>query len=156
MGLEVVLSDGNIIQVRSLLFSHYSSTLNSFLGYDLKQLFIDAEGTLGIVTSVSILTPAAPRASNNVLLAVPDFSKSIPTFKTVREHTSEILSEFDFYDRTVHDVVYKHGHSRPFAEGDEDAQCFVISENIVGRNEHDEDVCFQKSRENYSLTDMKF
>ena len=42
-------------------------------GYDLKQLFIGAEGTLGIVTKVSILTPQRPAAVNVALLACNDF-----------------------------------------------------------------------------------
>lgn len=50
LGLEVVLPDGTILE-------NLSTLRKDNTGYDLKQLFIGAEGTLGIVTGVSILTP---------------------------------------------------------------------------------------------------
>ena len=42
--------------------------------YDLKQLFIGAEGTLGVVTAVSLLCPPRPRAVHVSYLAVPDWA----------------------------------------------------------------------------------
>jgi len=53
LGLEVVLPDGTILDQLTTLRKDNT-------GYDLKQLFIGAEGTLGIITGVSILTPPAP------------------------------------------------------------------------------------------------
>lgn len=54
LGLEVVLPDGTIVDQLSTLRKDNT-------GYDLKQLFIGAEGTLGIITGVSILTPPLPQ-----------------------------------------------------------------------------------------------
>ena len=42
--------------------------------YDLKQLFIGAEGTLGVVTAVSMLCPPRPQAVHVSYLAVPDWA----------------------------------------------------------------------------------
>ena len=56
LGLEVVMPDGTIIDQLSTLRKDNT-------GYDLKQLFIGAEGTLGIITGVSILTPPMPQVS---------------------------------------------------------------------------------------------
>ena len=42
-------------------------------GYDLKQLFIGSEGTLGIITGVSILCPSRPQAQNVAFLAVSSY-----------------------------------------------------------------------------------
>lgn len=56
LGLEVVLPDGTIVDQLTTLRKDNT-------GYDLKQLFIGAEGTLGVITGVSILTPPMPRVS---------------------------------------------------------------------------------------------
>jgi hypothetical protein len=110
-------------------------------GYDLKQLFIGAEGTLGIVTGVSILTQAAPQSTNNVVLALPSFDNVLPLFKTVKRELSEILSAFEFFDRQAYEIVTKHNQGRAL-DADEigDAQCFVLVETSGGKREHDEEV----------------
>lgn len=54
LGLEVVMPDGTIIDQLTTLRKDNT-------GYDLKQLFIGAEGTLGVITGVSILTPPMPQ-----------------------------------------------------------------------------------------------
>ena len=61
LGLEVVLPDGTVLDQLSTLRKDNT-------GYDLKQLFIGAEGTLGIITAVSILTPPAPAVSIIIFL----------------------------------------------------------------------------------------
>lgn len=57
LSMEVVLPDGRIIELGKPLRKDNT-------GYDLKQLFIGSEGTLGIITSVSILVPRRPKAIN--------------------------------------------------------------------------------------------
>lgn len=54
LGIEVVTSDGTVVDLLSTLRKDNT-------GYDLKQLFIGAEGTLGIITKVAILTPRKPK-----------------------------------------------------------------------------------------------
>ena len=49
-------------------------TVQTCAGYDLKQLFIGSEGTLGVVTAVSLLCPPRPSAVHVCYLAVPDFA----------------------------------------------------------------------------------
>jgi FAD/FMN-containing dehydrogenase len=108
------------------------------VGYDLKQLFIGAEGTLGIVTGVSLLTQPLPIATSNVVLALPSFDN---VFKTVKKQLSEILSAFEFFDRQAYEVVTKHNQGRALnAEEIGDAQCFVLVETSGGKREHDEEV----------------
>ena len=111
------------------------------LGYDLKQLFIGAEGTLGVVTGVSILTSTAPRAVNNVILALPSFENVLPLFKSTRRHLSEILSAFEFIDKTSYDLAVKHGQGKGLSEEEsKGAECFVLLETSGGNKEHDEEV----------------
>jgi len=133
LGLEVVLPDGTILD-------NLSTLRKDNTGYDLKQLFIGAEGTLGVVTGVSILTPAAPRAVNNVILALPTFENVLPLFKLARGHLSEILSAFEFIDRTAYNLAVKHGQGKGLSDEEiEGAECFVLLETSGGKKEHDEE-----------------
>lgn len=121
-------------------------------GYDLKQLFIGAEGTLGVVTGVSILAAPAPQASNNVMLALPKFENVLPLFKETKRQLSEILSAFEFMDRTVYDLAVKHGQGRALDPSDvEGAECFVLVETSGGKREHDEEVYASRSPYNGTL-----
>ncbi|EMD41780.1 hypothetical protein CERSUDRAFT_41541 [Gelatoporia subvermispora B] len=132
LGLEVVLPDGTILDQLTALRKDNT-------GYDLKQLFIGAEGTLGIVTGVSILTAPAPQALNNVMLALPKFDNVLPLFKEVKRQLSEILSAFEYIDRSVYDLAVKHNQGRALdAEEVEGAECFVLVETSGGNREHDE------------------
>ncbi|ONK75735.1 uncharacterized protein A4U43_C03F19990 [Asparagus officinalis] len=67
LGLEVVLADGTILDMLTTLRKDNT-------GYDLKHLFIGSEGTLGIVTKVSILTPPKLVSTNVAFLACEDFT----------------------------------------------------------------------------------
>jgi FAD/FMN-containing dehydrogenase len=110
-------------------------------GYDLKQLFIGAEGTLGIITGVSILTPPAPQASNNMVLSLSHFDNVLPLYKIVKRQLSEILTAFEFFDRAAYDVIVKHGQGRGLSdEAVDGAECFVLVETSGARREHDEEV----------------
>ncbi|CAA7266588.1 unnamed protein product [Cyclocybe aegerita] len=133
LGLEVVLADGRILDQLTTLRKDNT-------GYDLKQLFIGAEGTLGVITAVSILTPPAPQASSNVILALPSFDNVLPLYQTVKRQLSEILSAFEFIDRTAYNLAVNHGQGRALSDEDvEGAECFVLVETSGGRREHDEE-----------------
>lgn len=66
LGLEVVLAGGQVLDL-------LSSLRKDNTGYDLKQLFIGSEGTLGVITAVAIQCPAASPATSLAYLAVPSF-----------------------------------------------------------------------------------
>lgn len=74
LGLEVVLADGTVIDTLKTLRKDNT-------GYDLKQLFIGGEGTLGVVTKAAILTPPKARSVQVALLACSSFQDAL-----VREH----------------------------------------------------------------------
>ena len=88
-------------------------------GYDLKQLFIGSEGTLGIITGVSILCPSRPQAQNVAFLAVSSYEAVQKVFVQARKELQEILSAFEFMDNTSQKLTAKHlGLEHPIESGD--------------------------------------
>ena len=100
VGLEAVLADGTIID-------NMSSLRKDNTGYDLKQLFIGSEGTLGIITALSIITPKASRATNLAFFACSTFENVCNVYKNARAQLGEILSAVEFLDDTSVKIVLK-------------------------------------------------
>ncbi len=99
LGLEVVLADGRIIHTGSVLGKTSS-------GYDLTQLFTNAEGTLGIITKIILKILPVPEY---IAFAEARFSSTLDAGKAVREIlTSGIaLSSCEILDKVTIDVVNK-------------------------------------------------
>lgn len=91
LGVEAVLADGRIIDT-------LSPNRKDNTGYDLKQMFIGSEGTLGIVTKVSILAPQRSNAVNVAFLGCDSFQNVLKILKDSKKHLGEILSAFEFLD----------------------------------------------------------
>jgi FAD/FMN-containing dehydrogenase len=109
MGIEAVLADGQVLDCLSGLRKDNT-------GYDLKQMFIGSEGSLGFITGVSILAPTAPAAQNVALLACPTFEAVLATLAAAKSQLGEILSAFEFFDNDAMKVTLEHGDGiiRPF------------------------------------------
>ena len=101
LGLEAVLANGEVLD--SLHSMRKDNT-----GYDLKQLFIGSEGTLGVVTKVSILLAPRPKAINAVFFACDSFDTVGGLLKRARSHLGEILSAYEFLDRGAMELVLKN------------------------------------------------
>jgi FAD/FMN-containing dehydrogenase len=84
LSLEVVLADGTIMEVGKPLRKDNT-------GYDLKQLFIGSEGTLGIITGVTILTPPKPNGVNVALLGLPSYEKVMKAFSLAKKDLGEVI-----------------------------------------------------------------
>lgn len=91
LGLEVVLPDGTILDC-------LSSLQKDNTGYDVKQLFIGSEGTLGVITAASILVPTISKSVNVAFLGCESFQDVLNTYKLARTVLGEILSAFEFLD----------------------------------------------------------
>jgi FAD/FMN-containing dehydrogenase len=90
LGLEVVLPNGTILDnLRTLRKDN--------TGYDLKQLFIGSEGTLGVITGACILCPPKPSSVNVAFLACPTYEFVQTTFVRAKQLLGEILSGKDHH-----------------------------------------------------------
>lgn len=88
LGLEAVLSDGTVV-------SSLNKMLKNNAGYDLKQLFIGSEGSLGIVTrAVLRLQPHMP-SEQTALVAVPSFDALTQLLKLASRELANSLSAFE-------------------------------------------------------------
>jgi len=88
MGLEVVLPDGRIF--RDLRGLHKNNT-----GYDLKQLFIGAEGTLGIVTAAAFKILPRPNQHETMFVATGSVPDTIALFRRMRQDAGDLISAFE-------------------------------------------------------------
>ena len=130
LGLEVVLPNGEILNSMNALRKDNT-------GYDLKQMFIGSEGTIGVITGVSILTPPRPKAFNVSFLGVESYEAVQKVFVQAKQELSEILSAFEFMDLNSQKLA-KH-HLKDVAHPLEDEYPFYILIETSGSNkEHDD------------------
>jgi D-2-hydroxyglutarate dehydrogenase len=116
LGLEVVLADGTVLS--SLLRENRKDNT----GYDLKQLFIGAEGTLGIITKVAILAPRAPAARIVTIFGCETFRNAVDLMVEVKRKLAENLSAVEFFDRESLELTVETlpGAKDPFPINDND------------------------------------
>lgn len=98
LGLEAVLPNGQILDLMKALRKDNT-------GYDLKQLFIGSEGTLGIVTKVGILCPLKPKSQIVAFLSSENFSDVLRAYQMVRRELNEYVSSFEMMDAESMNVV---------------------------------------------------
>ena len=133
LGLEVVLADGTVI-------SSMHQMLKNNTGYDLKQLFIGSEGTLGIVTRVVVRLFPAPKSRQTAMFACESFGAVVHTLKTMQSELAGTLSAFEVMWNTYYSNVTKDGAHRP--PMDRDYPFYVLAE-AEGANAQDDEVRFQ-------------
>ncbi len=108
LGLEVVLPDGRI-------WNGLRALRKDNTGYDLKQLFVGAEGTLGIVTAAVLKLFPRPTAVESAWLAVPDPVHALRLLAQMRAQLGDSLSAFELLQRSIVDFVLSGvpGHEDP-------------------------------------------
>ena len=88
LGLEVVLADGRV-------WDGLRALRKDNTGYDLKQLFVGAEGTLGVITAAVLRLFPRPREVQTAWLAVPSPQAAVELLARVREELGETVSSFE-------------------------------------------------------------
>ncbi len=110
LGLEVVLPDGRVIDgLRALRKDN--------TGYDLKQWFIGAEGTLGIITAATLKLFSRPRDRQTAFVAVPDVAAAVSLLGVAQAVSGGQVEAFELVARTGLEFVlrYTPGASDPLA-----------------------------------------
>jgi FAD/FMN-containing dehydrogenase len=110
LGLEVVLADGQV-------WNGLKALKKDNTGYDLRDLFIGSEGTLGVITAAVLKLFPRPAEKATALVALPDFRSALGLFSLAQETAGTGLTAFEFLPRIVLDFVIKHapGAREPFA-----------------------------------------
>jgi FAD/FMN-containing dehydrogenase len=111
LGLEVVLPDGTVVSSMNRMIKNNS-------GYDLKQLFIGSEGTLGIVTRAIVTLKEMSSSVNTVLVALDDGAQ-IPRFlKHIDRALGGTLSSFEaMWGEYYREVTEPGWHASPMDRG---------------------------------------
>jgi len=100
LGLEVVLPDGTI-------FRDLQTLRKNNTGFDLKQMFIGSEGTIGVITGISILCPQKPNAVNTAYFGLKSFDHVKKAFVKAKKDLGEILSAFELMDGISQEMVHQ-------------------------------------------------
>jgi FAD/FMN-containing dehydrogenase len=101
LGLEVVLADGRILDLLRLLPKDNT-------GYDLKQAFIGAEGTLGIITAAALKLFPRPRSSAVGFAAVASPAAALELLAQMQARTGGLVSAFELIPRIALELVLAH------------------------------------------------
>lgn len=128
LGLEAVLPDGTVLDALSTLRKNNT-------GYDVKQLFIGAEGTIGIITGVSILCPPRPKAVNVAYFGLESYEHVRRAFREAKSQLSEILSAFELMDARSQALVRETTGNKQPLDGDYPFYCLI--ETSGSNSEHD-------------------
>ena len=101
LGLEVVLPDGRV-------WNGLRGLRKDNTGYDLKQLFLGAEGTLGIITAAVLRLQPAPTASATAWIAVEAPQSAVELLALLRARLGDRLTAFELLSRNCLEAVLAH------------------------------------------------
>ncbi|WP_334159057.1 FAD-binding oxidoreductase [Oryzomicrobium sp.] len=101
LGLEVVLPDGRI-------WNGLRALRKDNTGYDLKHLFVGAEGTLGFITAAALKLFPLPRAAVTTWLAVPDPAAAVSLLSRAQQRLGARVTAFELVSRVCLELVLRH------------------------------------------------
>jgi D-lactate dehydrogenase (cytochrome) len=101
LGIEVVLADGRVL-------NNLNKLKKDNTGYDLKNLFIGAEGTLGVITAAVLRLVPRPKSVETAWAAVPSVQAAVDLLTLASERTAGGVTSFEIMAREGIDIVLKH------------------------------------------------
>jgi FAD/FMN-containing dehydrogenase len=117
-GVEAVLADGRIVNALSKLRKDNT-------GYDVKGLFIGAEGTLGVVTAASLRLFPNPRARATAFVGLKSPEDALRLLRMARERLGAGVTTFELIGRNALDITVRNGLARK-PLGREHAWCVLM------------------------------
>jgi FAD/FMN-containing dehydrogenase len=124
LGLQVVLADGSVLELNGALEKNNT-------GFDLRQLFIGSEGTLGVITEATLKLTRLPGRLDVFLFAVPDVAGVLRLFREARRGPFTIMAYEFFTDRCLARVQRHRKLRAPF---DQPSGCYVLLEIEAGES----------------------
>ncbi len=147
LGIEVVLPDGTIL-------SSLKKIIKDNSGYDLKQLFIGSEGTLGIVTRAVLRLQEAPKSRSSALAALNSYDNVVSLLKYLESELSGALSGFELiWNRTYKAMIESSDLIKPL---DQNHKYYVFVESLGSQSKEDYELLehyIEKSLENGLIED---
>ena len=137
LGLEVVLADGRVV-------TNLNKMIKNNAGYDLRNLFIGSEGTLGVVTRAVLKLWPAPRSSHTMLCAVDGMERVHGLLALARAALGAQLSAFEVMWQDFYALAHEAGGRSPLAPGE--GSHFVLLE-AMGSNPEADDRIFAEFAE---------
>jgi FAD/FMN-containing dehydrogenase len=104
LGLEVVLADGRVL-------NNLNKLKKDNTGYDLKNLFIGAEGTLGIITAAVLKLVARPRSMETAYAGVASPEAALQLLMLAQQHVGNDVTSFELMARSGVEAVVTHGNN---------------------------------------------
>jgi FAD/FMN-containing dehydrogenase len=130
LGLEAVLADGTVI-------SSMNQMLKNNTGYDLKQLFIGSEGTLGVVTRVVVKLYPLNTSRQTAMLAMESFDAVVRTLQAMKTGLGGTLSAYEvMWNNYYRAVTTKGAHTPPL---DRSFPYYILAEAEGTQTESDDE-----------------
>jgi len=105
LGLQVVLADGTVLELNGALEKNNT-------GFDLRQLFIGSEGTLGIITEATLKLTRLPQRTDVFLFAVRDLAAVLALFRRA-QRAPFVLAAFEFFTDRCMSRLQRHRQLQP-------------------------------------------
>jgi len=129
LGLEAVLADGTVISSLKKIIKDNSA-------YDLKQLFIGSEGTLGIITRAVLKLVEAPQSRTSAFVGINEYNQVISFLKFMDKGLAGTLSAFELiWKKTYHKMATAGGSTPPLPF---DYEYYVLVETLGQNQESDQ------------------
>jgi FAD/FMN-containing dehydrogenase len=101
LGIEVVLADGRLLD-------NLNKLKKDNTGYDLKNLFVGAEGTLGVITAAVLRLVPRPHAVETAFVGLPSAQAALSLFGIANENAAGGVTSFELMTRLGLEMVFRH------------------------------------------------